>query len=46
MSEIFYSRHFASKCQIRHIARASRWQPIVFSLAAILAVSVTVYTRH
>jgi hypothetical protein len=33
-------RHFASKCQIRHIARASRWQPIVFSLAAILAVSV------
>ena len=33
MSEIFfYSRHFASKCQIRHIARAlPRWQPIVFS---------------
>jgi hypothetical protein len=26
--------------KIRHIARASRWQPIVFSLAAILAVSV------
>jgi hypothetical protein len=46
MSEIFYSRHFASKCQIRHIARASRWQPIfpltcanAISLAAILAVS-------
>jgi hypothetical protein len=24
--DFFYSRHFASKCQIRHIARASRWQ--------------------
>ncbi len=32
MSEIFNSRHFASKCHIRHIrhiAQASQWQPIV-----------------